>query len=210
MKKKLQKKNKLSSKTPNRGARKSLKPALKRKSKTVRPQARNKQISLPKPITFHPVNQHSETLPYSYDQTLLVLMVRDPYWVYGYWDFSSQTWNWVQDFLRREPTSQTVLRVHNLERGDFTDLDVRLEAKNWYLNVGEPNTSFEAELGFIDSTGRFHLIVKSNRIRTPRDTPSEVIDKNWDAGDFDEIYQLSGGGRTGKGSELFSPVRKPL
>ncbi|MBI3313805.1 MAG: DUF4912 domain-containing protein [Candidatus Omnitrophica bacterium] len=163
-----------------------------------------------KPVSFHPINQSSGTLPYSYNHTLLVLMVRDPYWIYGYWDFSSQTWDWIQDFKKREPASRVILRVHNLDKKTFSDLDVPLDAKNWYLNVGEPNASFEAELGLLDPYGRFHLIAKSNRVRTPRDTPSNVIDKNWDAGNFDEIYQLSGGGRTGKGSELFSPVRKPL
>ncbi len=148
-------------------------------------------------------------LPFSYNETKLVLLVRDPEWAYSYWDFSIDTWRWIERFFQSDPKSRAILRIHNLDQNSFQDLDIDLISKNWYIRLGVPDTSFEVELGLIDSKGKFHLIAKSNRIRTPRNSPSSKIDPHWDARDFDEIYQLSGGGKTGHGSELFSRFKRP-
>ena len=132
-----------------------------------------------------------EDLPFSYNQTRLEILVRDPEWAYAYWDFSAQTWNWVAEIFRRDSGARPKLRVHNLSQRTSYDLDVNLEAKNWYLNLGQPDTEFEAELGILDSQGRFHLIARSNRIRTPRNSPSTVIDPKWDPSEFSDVDALS-------------------
>ncbi len=151
-----------------------------------------------------PVNE----LPYSYNETRLVLLVRDPWWAFGYWDFSGDTWHWIQDMRHRKTGLRSVLRVHNLDEKSFYDIEVQLETKNWYLHLGLPDTSFEAELGMIDASGRFYLIARSNRIYTPKDGPSNVVDEAWKPDQFEEIYRLSGGGKTGHGSEIFSHFLK--
>lgn len=135
-------------------------------------------------------------------------MVRDTTWAYGYWDFSSETWNWMQNFFAKDRHAKPKLRLHNIDQHFFQDLDVDLNAKNWYLDLGSPDTAFEAELGILDSAGRFHRIAKSNRIRTPRSGPSEKIDSEWVPEDFEEIYRLSGGGKKGHGSEIFSMFKR--
>ena len=147
-------------------------------------------------------------LPFSYNETKLVLLVRDPYTLYSYWDFSAETWNWITRMLADMPGTRAVLRIHNIDHGNFHDLDVSLEARNWYLHLNLPDTTFEAELGLIDPTGKFHLIARSNRVKTPRDTPSTHIDHDWQTEDAEEIYRLSGGGQTGHGSQLFSLFTK--
>ena len=149
-------------------------------------------------------------IPFSYNETKLVLIARDTEWAFTYWDFSSQTWAWIQDFKARDSRVKTVLRLRNVDQASFCDLEIQLEARNWYLHLGLPNTTFEAELGLLDSSGKFHLIARSNRIRTPRNGPADVIDPAWNPGAaFDEIYKLSGGGKTGHGSEIFSQFKRP-
>lgn len=148
-------------------------------------------------------------LPFSYNQTRLALLVRDTHWAYCYWDFSAETWGWMQSVFHRDRSARSVLRIHNLDAKSHFDINVSLEAKNWYVDIGQPDAVFEAELGILDKSGKFHRIAKSNRIRTPRNGPSSRIDPLWNADDFDELYKLSGGGKTGRGSEIFSraPVR---
>ena len=143
-------------------------------------------------------------LPYSYNETKLILLVRDPYWAYSYWDFSGETWGWIEDLRRKKSIARYILRILNLDERSSYDIDVQLETKNWYLHLGLPDHAFEAELGMIDTTGRFYLIARSNRIRTPSDGPSKDVDGQWNPDDFEEIYKLSGGGKTGHGSEIFS------
>ncbi len=148
-------------------------------------------------------------LPFSYNQTRLVLLVRDPEWAYVYWDFSGSTWNWIQDFFKKDPGSRVKLRVYDLTENRHFDVDVELEAKSWYLCLAKDNHEFETELGLMDSNGRFHGFVRSNRMRTPRAKPSDKIDPDWDPRDFEELYRLSGGGLTSSGSSgLFSPAKK--
>lgn len=139
-------------------------------------------------------------LPFSYGETKLVLLVRDPYWAYSYWDFSGETWNWIQGLLSGDSRLKPVIRVHDLETKRFSDLLISLEAKNWYLHLGAPDHRYVAELGLGDGHSKFHLIVRSSEVRTPRDSPSEVVDPEWNDRDFQEIYRLSGGGNTGLSS----------
>lgn len=152
--------------------------------------------------------QAPNDLPFSYNKTELVLLVRDPEWAYAYWDFSSETWNWLQSVFSSKPGSSAKLRIHNLSAGNYFDIDVHLEGKHWYVCLGLDNTEFQAELGLLDRGGNFHLIARSNRVKTPRSKPSEIIDPNWIPEHFDELYRLSGGGRFGASSLSAPPIKK--
>lgn len=150
-------------------------------------------------------------LPFSYGKTNIVAMVRDPFWAYTYWDYSGETWNWMVIFRERDTGARLKLRVHRIDHKNFFDVDIPSETKNWYLELGEENASFEIELGILDSQGRFHRIALSNRIRTPRNGPSENIDPEWNLNDFElsELYKLSGGGKKpGAGSQDVSSHKR--
>ena len=146
-------------------------------------------------------------LPFSYNETKIVLLARDPEWGFAYWDFSADTWQWIESFYRRDPGVQAKIRIHNLDRHRVEDIPVHLDAKNWYLQLGCPGMSFEIELGLCDSNGRFHRIAKSGRVRMPRNGPSEKVDPGWIPPDFEEIYRLSGGSKIFSSSKLFSQFK---
>ena len=131
-------------------------------------------------------------LPFSYGETKLVLMVRDPYWAYSYWDFSGETWNWVQGKLREEVVLKPMLRVYDLTAQRSFDLLVSLEVKNWYIHLGTPDHRYVAELGLGDGKSRFLLIARSNEVQTPRDSPSDVIDTEWAGKLLEELYRSLG------------------
>ena len=182
--------------------------AIKRaKPQTVRQEIKGKTFFSPEQHPSHPYEEYSgQALPFSYNGTKLVLLPRDPEWAFGYWDFSGTTWNWIVSLGKADPGIRAVLRIHNMDAGGHYDMDVTLEAKNWYIHLNQPGSSFEAELGLIDSKGIFHSIVRSNRIRLPRSGPSSKIDPNWEPENFEDLYQWSGGGMPGgsSGSGLFS------
>lgn len=146
-------------------------------------------------------------LPFSYGETRFVLLVRDPYWAFGYWDFAGETWNGVQRRLAEDSSLKPMIRIHDLDAKRSYPLLVSLEAKNWYLHLGTPDHRYVAELGLGDGRQRFYLIARSNEVRTPRDSPSDTVDPEWSDRDFEEIYRLSGGGRIGLSSpgSLFFP-----
>lgn len=174
---------------------------LQRRRKTVskRPVVLRKRET--NASAFRPVSEaFSRELPFSYGETKLVLLVRDPYWAYSYWDFSGETWQWVQCKLGEDSSLKPMIRIHDLDSRRFHDLIVSLEVKNWYLHLGIPDHRYFAELGIGDGSFRFYRIARSNEIRTPRDSPCDVVDPEWRDRDFDELYRLSGGGEPGVSS----------
>lgn len=147
-------------------------------------------------------------LPYSYNKTMLILMVRDPYCIFGYWDYSGETWNQIQSLRQGNPSLTMILRIYDVTDVHFNgqnpnsyyDIPVTFDSKNWYVHVNQPNRDWIFDLALRDSNGNYHLIARSNRVKTPRDAPSDVIDEDWMVSDFDEIYELSGGSQFGLSS----------
>jgi hypothetical protein len=156
-----------------------------------------KPTHVPQP---QPVERFS--LPYSYNVTKLVLMVRDPYWAFVYWDLDESKYKEVQYLLQTHSGRiKTILRVYDVTGIEFNghnshrtfDLDVNLEAKSWYIHMGVPDRDYLVDIGLLDDQGKFYLIARSNVMRSPRDSASNVLDENWMMADFDELYSFSGG-----------------
>lgn len=136
------------------------------------------------------------SIPSGYGHDRIVLMVKDPWWVFAYWEVQSSTERAARAQLLPDEVAglKTVLRVY-----DVTDVDVPVQpaarsfdivlsglASNWYIHTDAPNHAFIAELGLLTAGGRFLPLVRSNRVRTPRFGPSEIIDEAWMT--TDELY----------------------
>jgi hypothetical protein len=142
-------------------------------------------------------------LPDGYGDNHIYLMVRDPYWLYSYWEIQRDyhesklrelggNWNEVNAVLR-------VYDVTDPSRKTSYDIYLHGLVKNWYVNV-QPNRSYFVEIGLLHRDGRYVVLARSNQITTPRSGMSEVIDEHWMGIDFDKMYALSGGFQVGKSS----------
>ncbi len=139
-------------------------------------------------------------LPDSYGEDTLVLLPRDPFWAFCYWEVTESTRNAGYRTMGRRPEEvQWVLRVQPAHSGETNgsskDVEIDLGAGCWYFQVDTAGTSYFAKLGIKDSYGHFHTVLESNTIDVPRDRPSDVTDERWMSTDeaFQEIYLLSGG-----------------
>ncbi|MBN1698371.1 MAG: DUF4912 domain-containing protein [Spirochaetales bacterium] len=133
-------------------------------------------------------------LPDSYGTTRIILMARDPYWAFAYWEIDKQT-------LRRIKTDQgfegLLLRVHDIKLIDFNgnnsnfyfDIPVLLNDGKWYINVPHPDSVYIIQLLY-SSNGEKKFIAQSNVINSPRENISGVIDNEWIAGSTDKIIDL--------------------
>lgn len=143
-------------------------------------------------------------LPDNYGDNQIYLLIRDPHWIYAYWEIQKDhqeahlaelggSWDQVT----------SVLRVYDISDPDgkttFFDVILRNMVTAWYLNV-LPNHSYYVEIGLLHRDGRFIALARSNFITTPRSGMSEVIDEKWMSVDFDKMYALSGGFEVGKSS----------
>ncbi|MFH1800456.1 MAG: DUF4912 domain-containing protein [Candidatus Omnitrophota bacterium] len=143
-------------------------------------------------------------LPDNYGDNQIYLLVRDPYWIYAYWE--------IQEGHQRHHLANlggslenvvSVLRVYDVtEKGktpSFSDIVLQDMARCWYINT-QPNRSYFVEIGLLHRDGRFICLARSNHVTTPRSGMSEIIDDQWMSIDFDKMYALSGGFQVGKSS----------
>jgi len=113
-------------------------------------------------------------LPGKYGQDTLFAMVRDPNWLYVYWDLSGG----ARERLCAVAAGIWVLRVHNVPAGSFDDVPVLIEGGNWYLPVAA-DTEYRIDIGLLDATGKFHVAASSRPVRTPRMGISQLVDEEW-------------------------------
>ncbi len=114
-------------------------------------------------------------LPNEYGEDKVVAMVRDPNWIYVYWDLSGG----ARQRLREAVAISTwVVRVYNLDDDIYEDVPVLLDGGNWYLPVAS-NTAYRVDIGVLDTEGRFHLAAGGRKVKTPPVGISEVVDDEW-------------------------------
>ncbi len=129
------------------------------------------------------------SIPTDYGDDRIVVMVKDPWWIFAYWEIQPGTERAARAQLLPHEVAglQTVLRVYDVTGIDFPaqnplrvfDISLSGLATNWYINTNAPHSDFVVDLGILTNTGRFILLVRSNRVRTPRAGPSEVLDEAW-------------------------------
>ncbi|HHW12045.1 MAG TPA: DUF4912 domain-containing protein [Firmicutes bacterium] len=154
-------------------------------------------------------------LPSSYNETSITLLIRDPFWLYTYWDFSREVKENLEKMFgdwQRTPLSLRVWEEQEsggMEPG-FFNVPVNPVTGHWYLNV-QPNRRYTVELGYIAPSGEFVALARSNTVVTPRATVSEVIDEEWMLveEDFRRLYQLAGDPQAGS-VELAESLLKRL
>jgi len=161
--------------------------------------------------------------PPGYGDNRIVLLVRDPWWLFAYWEIGKDR---EEDIVRKmekagEVPRKSILRVYDVtglnfngkNARSFFDIDLKGLASNWYINVNAPDSSWVVDIGIISSKGGFYLLARSNVVRTPRFGMSDELDAEWMAPeeDFWRMFGLSGGMGIGKGSlEVREMFRKRL
>jgi uncharacterized protein len=148
-----------------------------------------------------------------YGDNRCVLMIRDPYWCFVYWDLSSDR----HDEIRKETQineAKFVLRINDVTDIEFDgnnahrtmDIEVSTEAINWYINVWAADRSYCVDLGLLYSDGHIVVLARSNVVATPRDSVSPVVDEEWMVVDetFDQLYQTAGAAELGRSSEAIT------
>jgi hypothetical protein len=152
-------------------------------------------------------------LPPAYGKDKMVLQVRDPWWLYCYWEIAVNTWNSIKDRLKDIfYSAKRVLRIYDVSHVIFNgknahryfDIEVSHEANNWYIDAGGPGRSWVVDYGLKLPNGEFITVLRSNVVTTPSDGPSWITDEEWMIPDemFGRLYGL------GFGFGQSSPVGK--
>ncbi|MBD3314858.1 MAG: DUF4912 domain-containing protein [Chitinivibrionales bacterium] len=147
------------------------------------------------------IPQADSALPDGYGDNHVYIMVRDPHWLFSYWEIQIGRWNEVLGQLGGSWDSvSTILRVYDVtEQTTSFDISLPPGLRNWYINVS-PNRGYYVEIGLLHKDGRFIALARSNTVVTPRAGMSDIIDEQWMGIDFEAMYALSGGFEAGRSS----------
>ena len=112
--------------------------------------------------------------PETYGVNRVRLLVRDPEWIFAYWDVSPSTMKDLGKSLgeRALALSRLTLRVIDPVSGGSSDILLPPGARWWYVRTDSARRTYRAELGVILPSGEFRRLAESNTVVTPRVGPS--------------------------------------
>ncbi|MBI2252128.1 MAG: DUF4912 domain-containing protein [Armatimonadetes bacterium] len=132
-------------------------------------------------------------LPDKYNENIFVLMARDPYWAFAYWETAESKKEEIKNQIGEDDFKKTklIIKIFNGELGDEKKLHLQIDVSgqiSWYIQLNQPDNKFWGQLGWLTPNNNFILIAVSNCITTPRDTFSNIIDEEWMA--IEESYNI--------------------
>lgn len=151
--------------------------------------------------------------PASYGENRLTALVRDPYWVYLYWEISEDLKMRLQEQYGSWTTSTPFFTVYNAaDPANLVQLfTIQIDdvANNWYLRVPE-NTCLLIDLVRIYPDGRVVTVLRSNTVTTPRAFMSDRIDEEWMLVDDKQkkLYRRIGIGNGPSSPDFYNPLRE--
>jgi hypothetical protein len=161
--------------------------------------------------------------PPGYGDNKIVILVRDPWWIYAYWEIRKEK---EEEAIRKieaagDGMMKSILRVYDVTDINFNgknahsyfDIDLKGLANNWYINVGSPDRSWVVDIGIVTRNGSFYMLARSNMVKTPRFGMSDILDAEWmmPEDEYWRMFGLSGGFGVGKGSlEVREMIKKRL
>lgn len=115
----------------------------------------------------------------------VVLMIRDPEWLYAYWELSPADLE-LHAIGRPHGAPPLLLRVIDMgiatapaETGNYFDVTVIPDANGWYIHIPHDGGHWCAALGYLNYEAEFVGIAHSNVVTTPSPIQSEWNEQAW-------------------------------
>jgi hypothetical protein len=152
------------------------------------PDGRTREIGLARDAEPPLVDRETGELPRAYGVDRIVLLARDPWWLFAYWEVTPETRiRALRSLGDAGADAREILRVYDVTFLTFTgdnawlsfDVELPAGADRWYLNVSRPAASYCVEVGLRTTGGRFLPLARSNAVTTPRVAPSPDTTVTW-------------------------------
>jgi hypothetical protein len=129
---------------------------------------------LPRDLPKRLFEEERFLFPESYGVNRVRLLVRDPEWIFAYWDVSPETMKGLARSLgeRSLALSRLTLRVLDPVSGGMSDILLPPGARWWYIRTDAARRTYRAEIGITLPSGEFRQLAESNAVVTPRVGPS--------------------------------------
>lgn len=139
-----------------------------------------------------PLDEDIEDLPTSYGMTEIRLLLRDPMWLFTFWDINANT---LEELTKEDPNVSIFLRVMSFRSEDddtyyaFEDINISKDERSLYIHTSINEEVTQVALMF-KTKQKTEIMAKSNFIYMPR----KNIKNNLciDSSSMNEIMELSG------------------
>ncbi len=116
-------------------------------------------------------------LPVRYNETRMVLLLRDPAWAYAYWDVRDAEVDEVVSASDFRGLNLRLVEMDSPDMGDHSvvdavDIPVQPADSRWYINLPQQETNYYTEL-VADFEDNRTVLARSNPISVPRGWLSE-------------------------------------
>ncbi len=110
-------------------------------------------------------------LPSSYGTGRMMLVARDPHWLYAHWDLSEPE---QRRYNALSADRHLVVRVQpgTIQGHRSTEIHVHPESRHWFIHVDRAGTTYTAELGYYPADRKWVTVASSTAAATPPDTAS--------------------------------------
>lgn len=143
-------------------------------------EGRKDYLLRPKPSTSvppQPIFKEHYELPLRYGTTRLTLLVKDPFWIFAYWEIALGSLEAIGKKIgqQAQAAAKVVLRMYDVTLVDFNgsnansyfDIEVGPHADHWYVNLWRDSVSYLGEIGLRTLEGAFFALARSNAVHTP-------------------------------------------
>jgi hypothetical protein len=157
-----------------------------------------------------PAPPPARDLPDEYGDTKICLLVRDPEWVFAYWEINDGDRARL-GIPRSGHGKRLLIRCYKVtgrawpSEGAhyFFDVDISPYSSNWYIRLPETGQTWVAELAIVDEAGNYTPVCVSNLAASPTGFISDDVDADWMTVEetYLRLYGLTGraGARGGAG-----------
>ncbi|MFH1847050.1 MAG: DUF4912 domain-containing protein [Candidatus Omnitrophota bacterium] len=156
-------------------------------------------------------DERESNVPAGYGDNKIVLMARDPWTLYAYWEIRED----VETGLKRGIVDRglvpqkSILRLYDITKNvevSSAKITRELELKNfsrsWYINGLSAERHWLLDIGIVCTTGEFFCLARSNVVCSPADRMSDICDEEWmcPADLYYKMFAVAGGYDIGKSS----------
>ncbi|MEW6357798.1 MAG: DUF4912 domain-containing protein [Planctomycetota bacterium] len=139
------------------------------------------QAEAPAPPITGPYIDRGADLPAGFGDDQIHALVRDPDWVFVYWElFGDGSNHLVQTRGGGKEFTQLPWHLRVLDQGGSIqqEIAVYVGANNWYVRTGEAKL-VSLQIGFYDQGGEFVVAASTEQVATPRGAPSADRSETW-------------------------------
>ncbi len=163
------------------------------------------------PVDSYRYTERVFDIPQQYGDNKIVLMVRDPWTIFSYWEIRKDVEDGVKAVIREKGLSpvKSVIKIYKASENEngqdltaVNEVELRGWATSWYVHVDEPGQEWLMDIGIVASNGEFFCLSRSNKVKTPANYMSETCDGEWMCPEdlYYQMFTASGGGEVGKSS----------